>query len=110
MASSSFAIRKNDLVVVISGKEKGKTGKVLRVLSKKERVIVEKINFIKKHAKPTSQQKQGGIIEKEGPLHWSKVMILCGKCEKPTRIAKKTLSDGDKVRLCKKCGETLEKK
>src|SRR4030067_1683253 len=108
--ASSFAIRKNDLVVVISGKEKGKTGKVLRVLPKKERVIIEKEYFIKKHARRTSQQKQGGIIEKEGPLHWSKVMVLCSKCEKPTRVARKTLSDGDKVRLCKKCGETLEKK
>ncbi|OGL40600.1 MAG: 50S ribosomal protein L24 [Candidatus Schekmanbacteria bacterium RBG_16_38_11] len=108
--ASSFAIRKNDFVVVISGKEKGKTGKVLRVLPKKERVIIEKVNFIKKHARPTSQQKQGGIIEKEGPLHWSKVMVLCSKCEKPTRVARKTLSDGAKVRLCKKCGETLEKK
>ena len=103
-------VKKNDFIIVISGKEKGKTGKVLRVFPKKETVLVEKVNFIKKHQKPTSQQKQGGIIEKEGPLHWSNVMIFCSKCEKPVRIGNKTLSDGVKVRYCKKCNETIEKK
>ncbi|OGL39166.1 MAG: 50S ribosomal protein L24 [Candidatus Schekmanbacteria bacterium RIFCSPHIGHO2_02_FULL_38_11] len=106
----SAPVRKNDFVVVIAGKEKGKKGKVLKVLPKKERVVVEKVNFIKRHTRPTSQQKQGGIIEKEGPLHWSKVMILCNKCEKPVRTGRKELSDGIKVRICKKCGETIEAK
>ncbi len=108
--AASVPVRKNDLVVVIAGKEKGKKGKVLKVLPKKERVVVEKINFIKRHTRPSSQQKQGGIIEKEGPLHWSNVMIYCSKCEKPVRTGKKILSDGAKVRICKKCSETIEVK
>jgi len=108
--AGSVSIRKNDFVMVIAGKEKGKKGKVLKVIPKKERVVVEKVNFVKKHQRPTSQQRQGGIIEREGPIHCSNVMIFCTKCEKPVRVGRKILSDGEKVRYCKKCGETIERK
>jgi large subunit ribosomal protein L24 len=101
-------VKKNDLVIVIAGKEKGKTGKVLKVIPKKYRVVVEKINFIKRHQRPTGQLRQGGIIEKEGPIHASKVMIMCNKCNRPVKIGKRILEDGKKVRVCNKCGEVLD--
>jgi len=101
-------VKKNDLVTVTTGKEKGKTGKVLKVIPKKNRVVVEKVNFIKRHQRPTGQLRQGGIIEKEGPLHVSNVMIMCGKCNRPVRIGRRILEDGKKVRVCKKCGEVLD--
>ena len=107
MESKKNQVKKNDVVMVIAGKDKGKSGKVLTVIPQKDRVIVEKVNFIKRHARPSSQHRQGGIIEKEGPINLSNVMLVCMKCNKPTRIAKKTLEDGKKVRVCKKCGETL---
>jgi large subunit ribosomal protein L24 len=102
------AIKKNDLVKVVSGKEKGKTGKVLKVLGRKDRVIVEKVNFVKRHARPSAQHRQGGIIEKEGPIHVSNVMLLCSKCNRPVRLGRKLLEDGKKVRVCKSCGEVVD--
>jgi len=102
-------IRKNDTVIVIAGKEKGKTGKVLRVLPDKGRVIVERVNFIKRHQRPTSRARHGGIIEREGSLDVSKVMLVCGKCGKPTRTGAQILAEGRKVRVCKKCGEIVDK-
>jgi len=75
-------VKKNDLVTVTTGKEKGKTGKILKVIPKKNRVVIEKVNFIKRHQRPTGQLRQGGIIEKEGPIHVSNVMIMCGKCNR----------------------------
>lgn len=107
MERKNFHVKKNDLVMVIAGKEKGKSGKILTVLPKKSRVIVEKVNFIKKHTRPSAKHRQGGIIEREGPIHISNVMVICTKCNKPTRIAKKFLDDNKKVRVCKKCGEIL---
>lgn len=101
-------VKKGDTVIVLSGKDKGKTGRVLSVIPKEERVIVEKINMIKKHMKPNKQHPQGGIIEKEGPIHISKVMLICPKCNKPTRIGNKILEDGKKVRVCKKCKEVMD--
>ncbi len=105
MKRPKFHVKKNDLVMVIAGKEKGKTGKVLTVLTKKNRVIVEKVNFIKRHTRPSAKNRQGGIIVKEGSIHISNVMLLCSKCNKPTRVGKKFLENGKKVRVCKKCGE-----
>ncbi len=102
-------IKKGDTVKVIAGKEINKTGKVLRVDREKNRVIVEKVNFIKRHAKQSAQNKQGGIIEREGSLHASNLMLICDKCNTPTRINKKILDDGKKVRICKKCKEILGK-
>lgn len=100
-------VRKGDTVLVISGKYAGKRGKVLAVEPKKSRVVVEGVNVVKRHARPTRALPQGGIIEKEAPIHSSNVMLVCTKCNKPTRIAKKFLADGDKARVCKKCGEVI---
>ncbi|MGB9847153.1 MAG: 50S ribosomal protein L24 [Desulfotomaculales bacterium] len=100
-------VRKGDTVLVISGKYAGKRGKVLSVEPKKSRVIVEGVNVVKRHARPTRALPQGGIIEKEAPIHSSNVMLVCSKCNKPTRIAKKFLAEGGKVRVCKKCGEVI---
>jgi large subunit ribosomal protein L24 len=104
-----FHIRKNDLVQVISGKEKGKTGKVLKVLPKKNRVIVEKVNFVKRHSRPSARTKQGGIIEKEAPIHVSNLLIVCPKCNQGVRTGKRLLEDGKKSLVCKKCGELMER-
>ena len=100
-------IKKDDQIQVIAGKEKGKTGRVVRVLGDKSLVVVEKTNMIKRHTKP-SQQGQGGIVEKEAPLHMSKVMLVCSKCSKPTRVGRKVLEDGKSVRVCKKCNEQID--
>jgi len=107
MNKTKYHVKKNDQVTVVAGKEKGKTGKILSVLFKKNRVIVEKVNFIKRHARPDAKNRQGGIVEREGTIHISNVMIVCSKCNKATRIGKKSLEDGKKVRICKKCGEIL---
>jgi len=101
-------IRKNDKVIVIAGKEKGKIGAVLKVDAEKGRVLVEKVNMVKRHARPGPQTAQGGIIEKEAPLRISNVMIVCNKCTEPTRIGHRRLEDGTKIRVCKKCGESLD--
>jgi len=100
-------IKKNDTVKVIAGREKGKTGKVLTVIRDKNRVVIEKVNLIKKHQKPDGKGK-GGILEKEASLHMSNVMFVCNKCDTGVRIGHKVLEDGKKVRVCKKCGELLD--
>jgi large subunit ribosomal protein L24 len=104
-----LSIRKNDTVLVIAGKEKGKRGKVLFVVPATNRVVVEHVNMIKKHQRPTQKLRQGGIIEREGPLHVSNVMLVCGKCGKATRAGVKILADGRRIRVCRKCGETIDK-
>ncbi len=101
-------IRKNDKIVVIAGKENGKIGTVLKVDGEKQRVIVEKVNIVKKHAKPSAQNAQGGIIEKEASIHISNVMIVCNKCADPTRVGMRRLEDGAKIRICKKCKEPMD--
>ena len=103
-----YHVRKNDLVMVVTGKDKGKTGKVLRINKKKDRVIVEKVNMIKRHVKP-SQKSKGGIMDKESPIHVSNVMIYCEKCSKPVRTGKRLLEDGKKARYCKRCMEFIDK-
>ena len=101
-------IRKGDLVKVIAGVEKGKEGKVLKLLSKKNACIVEGINFQKKHLRPRgTRDQQAGIIRKEGPVHVSNLLLVCPKCGKPTRIGIKRLEDR-KLRVCKKCGELID--
>jgi large subunit ribosomal protein L24 len=97
-------IKVNDTVAVIAGKEKGKRGRVLMVLPAEERVIVEKVNFIKRHTKPSQKQRQGGIIEREGPLHVSNVQLYCKKCSKPVRVRNLAGADGEKSRACARCG------
>ncbi|NLV49977.1 MAG: 50S ribosomal protein L24 [Clostridiales bacterium] len=100
-------IRTDDTVVVLSGKDKGKEGKVLRAMPDSNKLIVQGVNVATKHQKPRKQGDQGGIIKVETPIYASKVMRVCPKCGKPTRHAVKFLNDGKKVRVCKKCGETI---
>lgn len=103
-----LGIRKNDTVLVMSGENKGKKGRVLSVDSLKNRLVVEGINIVKKHMKPSKKYQQGGIIEREAPLNLSNVMLVCGKCDKPTRVGNTILENGKKIRSCKKCGEVIE--
>jgi large subunit ribosomal protein L24 len=100
-------IRKNDMVRVISGNDKGKEGKILKVFPDSSRVIVEKVNMIKRHTKASKDVPQGGIIQKEGPINASNVMLVCPNTGKPTRIGKEMLSDGSRARVSKKSGEML---
>jgi large subunit ribosomal protein L24 len=107
---SRLALKKGDVVVVRKGKDKGKTGKVLMILPEKNRVIVEKINFVKEFIRPDrSRNIQGGIMEKEAPLAVANVMIFCEECDQGVRVKKKTLEDGSRIRACQKCGLSLEK-
>lgn len=101
-------IKKGDTVMVITGKDTGRKGKVLRVIPDANRVVVEGINRVKKHQKPSRSLPQGGILKVESPLNASNVMLLCNKCNKPTRVGKNILDNGDKVRVCKQCGEVLD--
>ena len=109
MQPAKCKIRKNDQVMIVKGKEHGKTGRVIRVIPDKGHVLIEKLNMVKRHTKPSAKYKQGGIIEKEAPLAISNVMLLCDKCKGPVRVGRKVLEDGKRVRLCKKCGEVFEK-
>ena len=96
-------------MLVIAGKERGKRGKVLVVLPAKQRVIVEKINMIRRHQRPTQKLRQGGIIEREGPVHLSNVMVVCSKCDRPTRTGIQILAEGKKARVCRRCGEIIDR-
>ena len=103
-------LRKNDTVQVITGKDAGKQGKVLKVLREKNRVIVQGVGFNKKHTRPNPQRNiKGGIAEREAPIHASNVMIVCGECGKRTRIGHKVLADGNKVRVCRRCEGVLDR-
>ena len=101
-------IRKNDSVMVIAGKERGKTGKVLRVFKDKDTLVVERLNIVKRHTKPRGPQQSGGIVEKEAAIHASNVMIMCDKCNAPARIGHKILTVGKKIRVCRNCKEALD--
>jgi large subunit ribosomal protein L24 len=101
-------IRKNDTVLVIAGKSKGKKGKVRFAYPKDETLIVEGANFVKKHTRATGQVRQAGIIEREAPIHISNVMFLCSKCNHPVQIGFRFLEDGKKVRYCKSCNEVID--
>jgi large subunit ribosomal protein L24 len=104
-------VRRNDNVMVLSGKDRGKTGQVRQVLPKHNRLIVEGVNLIKKHQRPTQTQGTmvpGGILSREGPLHASNVMLVCKECGKATRTATRVRTDGIKVRVCKKCGADVD--
>lgn len=108
MAEATLHIRKNDIVRIMVGKEKGKVGRVLKVDRDAGRVFVEKINMVKRHSKAGKTNPQGGIIEKEAALSYSNVMIMCDKCNKPTRISMVVEESGGKHRACKRCGDVLE--
>jgi large subunit ribosomal protein L24 len=101
-------IKKNDKVIVQAGKEKGKIGTVLKVNAEKGQVIVEKLNMVKRHTRPGSQTPQGGIVEKESPIQLSNLLLVCNKCAESTRVGRRILEDGSKVRVCKKCGEQID--
>jgi large subunit ribosomal protein L24 len=109
MARGGLTIRKNDTVLVIAGREKGKRGKVLFVVPARERVVVEHVNMVKRHQRPTQKLRQGGIIEREAPLHVSNVMLVCSKCDKPTRVGMRVLADDRRARVCRRCGDIVDK-
>ncbi len=109
-AQLRIKLKKNDLVEVRTGKDAGKRGKILKVIPEKNRVIVQGVGFVKRHTKPNPQRSiKGGIAEREAPIHASNVMIICGECGERTRIGAKRLSDGRKVRVCRKCEGVLDK-
>ena len=103
-------VRRNDQVKVIAGKDLNKVGRVLRVIRNRQRLVVEGISMVKRHTRPNpSKNLKGGIVEREGPIHASNVMIICGTCGKPTRIGHQHLSDGKKIRICRKCEGSLDR-
>lgn len=102
-----LSIKKGDTVMVVTGKDKGKKGKILKVMPETGRVVIEGVNKVKKHQKPTRAMPQGGILRIESSINASNVMYVCGKCSRPTRVGHKILSSGEKVRFCKKCGEVM---
>jgi large subunit ribosomal protein L24 len=104
----AMKIRKNDTVLVIVGKDRGKKGKVRFAYPKEEKVLVEGVNFIKRHTKAVRQIRQAGIVEREAPIHVSNVMLLCSRCNHPTRVGFHFLEDGRKVRICRSCGEVID--
>jgi large subunit ribosomal protein L24 len=108
MSHRSIHIKKGDNVAVISGKEKGKKGKVLHTVPKKQGAIVEALNMITRHERPSQQNPQGGMVQREAPIHVSNLMVICTKCNQPTRVGRRILEDGSKVRTCKKCSEIID--
>ncbi|MDY0190637.1 MAG: 50S ribosomal protein L24 [Desulfuromonas sp.] len=108
MAVKKFHVKKGDLVQVMAGKEKGKQGKVLSVFFTKNRLTVENLNIVKRHTRPSQQNQEGGIVEKEAALSASNVMLVCSSCNKPTRTGIRVLEDGNKTRFCKKCNENID--
>lgn len=100
-------VKKGDTVIILSGKDKGKKGKVLEVSPSEGKIIVEGRNMVTKHVKPRKMGQQGGIVKAEGPLYSSKVMLVCPKCGKPTTVKHKLFGDGTKARVCRYCGDTL---
>lgn len=101
-------VKKNDMVEVISGADKGKRGKVVRVIPERSRVLVEKVKVMKRHTRPSSARARGGIVEREAPIQISNVMVVCTKCNRAGRVGRKSLADGKKVRYCRNCGEVLD--
>ena len=101
-------IKKNDNVMVVSGKEKGKRGRVIAVYPATNRLLIEKLNMIKRHTRPNQQMRQGGIVEKESPISASNVKVICTKCDKPTTVSRKEQGEGSRVRVCKNCNEAID--
>jgi len=110
MSRLATPVRKNDNVIVTTGKDRGKRGRVLKVLPGVNRVVVEGVNLIKRHTKPNPQRQiKGGLVEREAPLHASNVQVVCPECGKATRIGRRILGDGRKVRICRKCDGVVDK-
>jgi large subunit ribosomal protein L24 len=101
-------LKVNDQVEVIAGKDKGRVGKILKIYTRNDKALVERINMIKRHTKARAAGQEGQIVEKEAPIHVSNLMLVCPKCTNTVRVANKTLDDGSKVRVCKKCSESVE--
>ncbi len=108
MQRAKSFLKVNDQVEVITGKDKGRVGKILKVYKKSNKALVERINMIKRHTKARAEGQEGQIVEKEAPIHISNLMLVCPKCTNTSRLASKTLDDGSKVRICKKCSESVE--
>ncbi len=108
MTRNKCRIKKDDKVKIIVGRDRGKIGNVLKVNRKNNSVLVEKINLVKRHTKPSAKNRQGGIIETEAPIRCSNIMLMCNKCMTPIRIKMQTLEDGKKVRVCRKCSEIID--
>jgi large subunit ribosomal protein L24 len=103
-------VKKDDEVLVLAGKDRGKSGRVLRVFPTKKRAVVENINMLRKHTRPNPQKNiKGGVVERESPIHLANLMVICRECGKPTRVSYSLLSDGKKVRTCRKCNGTIDK-
>lgn len=100
-------VRKGDIVKVIAGRDRGKVGEVLRVFPAEDRIIVKGVHMVKRHQRPTARQREGGIIEREGKIHISNVLVICPECDAPTRVGFAIGSDGEKLRKCKQCGRTF---
>ena len=110
MSRLQTPVRKNDTVVVVGGKDRGKRGRVLKVLPDRNRLVVESVNFVKRHTRPDPQRNvKGGIVEREASLHASNVQLVCPECGEPTRIGHQLLGDGRKVRICRKCEGAVDK-
>ena len=107
---SRLRIRKGDMVKIIAGKDKGKSGKVLEVNRGTGRILIEKLNIMKRHMKPSQKNRQGGVIEREGPIQVSNVKVVCENCGLPSRVGMRHLEGGDKMRYCKKCGDIMGRK
>ncbi|HTQ25517.1 MAG TPA: 50S ribosomal protein L24 [Candidatus Binataceae bacterium] len=105
--AAKYPIKKNDMVMVITGRERGKTGKVLKVIPASGRVIIERLNVVKRHSKPRGAASPGGIVEKEAPIDISNVMVFCERCNAPVRVGIKAATDGTRSRMCRRCGEAL---
>ena len=108
MDKPKLHIKKGDTVAVISGKDKGKRGKVLHIMPARSRAIVEMLNMITRHERPSQNNPQGGMVQREAPINASNLMVVCTKCDAPTRVGKKALEDGSRVRVCKKCSEIID--
>jgi large subunit ribosomal protein L24 len=106
-SAAKYPVRKNDMVMVIAGRERGKTGKVLKVIPSEARVIIERLNVVKRHSKPRGAGSPGGIVEKEAPIAVSNVMVFCERCNAPVRVGMKVGADGTRTRICRRCGEAL---
>lgn len=109
MAVVKCHVKKGDTVVILSGKDKGKKGKVLAVYPRERRVLVEGVNIVKRHIRATREMMQGGIVSKEAPVSSANVMVCCHKCSRPVRVGRRALEDGTTVRYCKTCGEAIDK-
>lgn len=110
MAQGKTYLKKDDQVEVIAGKDKGRVGKILKIHPDTNQAVVERINMIKRHTKPTEMNQQGQIVEREAPIHVSNLQLICPECTKTGRIGRKFLEDGAKIRYCKSCGESIESK